>query len=144
MLQPQPLFGPAGSSGGGPGKKKRRHFCAPGWHRQHKAISRAELLQLSFSSVCKALLITQDTRFSDLLIFALLWRLSAENARLAVLSPLSGCPDHPGVVGTSPVDIHGQQQSAGRSSCETTPTLQSELTAPGMFRPEDAPRSVSA
>lgn len=56
----------------------------------HKAISRAEPFQLSFSSICKALLITRGTCFSDLLIFVLSWQLSAENTLLAVLSPL--CP----------------------------------------------------
>lgn len=99
----------------------------------HKAISRAELLQLSFSSICKALLITQDTCFSDLLIFVLSWQLSAENTLLAVLSrrvpscTLAGCSDLPSMVGTLHVDAHRQQQSSGRSCCVQTPMLQRQL-----------------
>lgn len=67
----------------------------------HKAISRAELLQLNFSSVCKALLIPQDTPCS----FTDFCPHSALPAEEVLLAELCSCaPSHPsGAAPASPV-----------------------------------------
>lgn len=86
------------------------------------AASRAQLLQLSSSSICKALLIAWNPRFLGLLIFALSWQLSAQNTPLATLCPVPPCtPSDPPSRGMPSRGSPREQRSSVRSSWEKTP-----------------------